>query len=200
MSLDHILLGMLQTPAAGYDLGREFDESARMFWSAELSQIYQTLKRLERKDYLTSEEVPSDRGPNRKVYHRTDEGRRALEEWLREPPELGSQRLPYVAQFFYLGQLDDPEASRAFVERLREELIERLGVYAEIDRAIREECDDPFGASHESLHRYATLRAGIHVAEARVAWCDETLAALRARADASNEVAAAGVTSDTGAG
>ena len=58
----------------------------------------------------------------------------------------------------------------------------------------------PYEASHVSLHRYATLRAGVHVAEARVAWCDETLAALRARADASNDRVPAGVTSEIGAG
>ena len=99
MSLDHILLGMLETPAAGYDLGREFEASARLFWAAELSQIYPTLKRLESRGLLSSERVPSDRGPDRKVYSRTEAGTAELERWLREEPELGHARLSPVAQF-----------------------------------------------------------------------------------------------------
>ena len=49
MSLDHILLGLLREPATGYDLGNAFSENVRHFWSAELSQIYPALKRLEQR-------------------------------------------------------------------------------------------------------------------------------------------------------
>ena len=54
MSLDHILLGLLREPATGYDLGNAFSENVRHFWSAELSQIYPTLKRLEQRGMLRS--------------------------------------------------------------------------------------------------------------------------------------------------
>lgn len=178
MSLDHILLGMLERPAAGYDLGREFQASARLFWAAELSQIYPTLRRLESKGLLTSEEVPSERGPNRKVYERTAAGTAELETWLREPPAMSTARVPYVAQFHFLGQLDDPAATAEFVERLREALETRLAVYDEIERCMREEGVDPRRGSATLFHNHATLRAGILVAQARLAWCEETLSAL----------------------
>jgi PadR family transcriptional regulator AphA len=180
MSLDRVLLGMLDRPAAGYDLGREFESSAKLFWYAELSQIYPTLKRLERQGMLTSRKVASDRGPNRRVYERTPGGRAALEEWLREGPELAHARLPHVAQFFFLGQLGDPEATRAFLDRLERRLEERLAVYREIERAMPEE-DEPAAMPDEEFHRHATLRAGILVAEARLAWCRETRQALERR-------------------
>jgi DNA-binding PadR family transcriptional regulator len=172
---------MLDRPAAGYDLGREFGASARLFWAAELSQIYPTLRRLEARGLLTSDEVPSERGPNRKVYHRTTAGAETLEQWLREPPELGSARLPHVAQFYFLSQLGDAHASIEFVEALRDTLKTRLGVYAEIERVMRTECGDPELGSDELFHRRATLRAGILVARARLAWCEETLAGLEKR-------------------
>lgn len=183
MSLDHILLGMLERPAAGYDLGREFDSSARLFWAAELSQIYPTLKRLESKGLLVSNEVPSDRGPNRKVYRRTEAGARVLEDWLREEPELGHARLPYVAQFYFLGALDDLEASSEFVRRMKLSLEQRIAVYREIERCMGEEDGGPSALPHDGFHRYATLRAGTLVAEARLKWCEETLEALEARGE-----------------
>lgn len=186
MSLDRILLGMLDHPASGYDLGREFEASARLFWWAELSQIYPTLRRLERQGYLTVREVPSDRGPRRRVYERTNAGREALEAWLREPPELGHTRLPHVAQFFFLGQLDDESASRAFLEGLRSRLEERLGIYREIERDLAGR-GDRAAWSAEEIHRYATLRSGVLVAEARLAWCRETLGMLERAANTAGE-------------
>lgn len=190
MSLDHILLGMLATPAAGYDLGRQFEASARLFWSAELSQIYPTLRKLERAGFLTSEKVPSDQGPDRRVYRRTPAGTAELAEWLRKRPELGRLRLPHVAQFFFLGQLDDLEETARFVRALREDLIERLRVFAEIDRLIRAESGDPATFEGEPFHHYASLRQGVLTAEARLAWCDETLAAIEARASGATAAAA----------
>jgi len=193
VSLDHILLGMLERPAAGYDLRREFDESARLFWAAALSQIYPTLKRLEAKGFLTSREVHSERGPNRRVYHRTPEGAAALGAWLRETPELGAARLPHVAQFHFLSQLEDPAASAHFLAELREALEARLAVYDEIERGLRLDHGDPADGSSRLFHQHATLRAGTLVARARLAWCDETLAALQARTKTMSEKLETGV-------
>lgn len=192
MSLDHILLGMLARPAAGYDLGREFESSASLFWHAELSQIYPTLRKLERAGFLESEKVPSDRGPDRRVYHRTPEGAEELATWLRGPPELGRLRLPHVAQFFFLDELDDLGETERFVRSLREQLVERLRVYADIEGHARAEGGDPDEFEGELFHHWASLRQGILVAEARLAWCDETLTAIAARRAPAEAAAPAG--------
>lgn len=190
MSLDHILLGMLSSPAAGYDLGREFEASARLFWSAELSQIYPTLRKLERAGFLASEKVASDRGPDRRVYHRTPAGTAELAAWLRTSPELGRLRLPHVAQFFFLGELEDLEETARFVRALREDLVGRMRAFEEIDRLIREECGEPSTFEGAPFHQYASLRQGVLTAEARLVWCDETLAAIEARTGAASDSAA----------
>jgi len=78
MSLDHILLGLLREPASGYDLKDAFNETVAHFWSAELSQIYPTLKRLEERGLLRSRREPSPKGPDRRVYRLTGEGREEL--------------------------------------------------------------------------------------------------------------------------
>ena len=91
MSLDMILLGFLRSPVSDYDLKKAFDESVRHFWEAELSQIYPTLHRLRREEWVTSTVEPSDRGPDRKVYRRTPAGVAALREWLSGAPLVEKQ-------------------------------------------------------------------------------------------------------------
>ena len=96
MSLPHLLLGMLAEPASGYDLKRSFEGSIRYFWSAELSQIYPALKRLEGDGLLASTVEESTEGPERRVYHRTAQGRAALRDWLSDGPIVRQERLAYL--------------------------------------------------------------------------------------------------------
>ena len=62
MSLPHLLLGLLAEPASGYDLKKSFGQTVGHFWSAELSQIYPALGRLEDDGLLRSERVGSAKG------------------------------------------------------------------------------------------------------------------------------------------
>jgi hypothetical protein len=78
----------------GYDLKTYFDHQARQFWSAELSQIYPSLKRLESRGWLTSHREASAKGPPRKVYTRTPDGRDALLEWLTRACKSGVSASP----------------------------------------------------------------------------------------------------------
>lgn len=180
MNLDSILLGMLAEPASGYDLGREFEQSAALFWFAELSQIYPALRRLERRGLLSSEEVASTRGPPRRIYRRTAAGDDALEAALRTEPRLGLQRLPHVAQFYFMGELENPETASAFLDSLEAELRIRLDRFEAIESRMRE-CSGEEMPSDDGFYHHATLRMGLLVAEARLAWCRETRSALERR-------------------
>ena len=103
MSLDHVILGLLRDgPSSGYDLRRDFETGARLFWYAELSQIYPTLKRLERRQLVTSAEADSARGPRRRVYRVTNAGLEELKRWVAAGPDIGRERLAHVAQFCFL--------------------------------------------------------------------------------------------------
>ncbi len=181
MSLENILLGMLDEPASGYDLGGEFEASARMFWFAELSQIYPALRRLEARGFLRSSEAASTRGPKRRVYTRTPQGDAALREWLRSEPEVKSVRLPYVAQLYFLGHLGEAPVSHRFFESLRRELTAQLERFESIGTYFEDDCSGPDETSDVEFHHYAALRAGLHVVRARLAWCDEMIAALDRR-------------------
>ncbi len=181
MSLDHILLGLLREPATGYDLKRVFAERIRHFWSAELSQIYPTLKRLERRRMLRSRVEPSTKGPHRKVYALTDEGREELARWLRGGPAVGAERFAYLAQLYFMDAIGDLRATRAFMTELRDHLADRLARLESLEREVVAEYGDPARYGDAGLHRFATLRMGIRSIGSKVAWCDDTLVAIDQR-------------------
>ena len=193
MSLDHILLGLLRDPATGYDLKSAFSERIRHFWSAELSQIYPTLKRLEERRMLESRVEPSPRGPNRKVYSLTDTGREELERWLRGGPAVGTERFAYLAQLYFMDAVGDLGETRAFMTELRDHLARWLAQLESLEQEVTAVHGDPERFGDAGFHRFATLRMGIHSIGSKVAWCDETLAAIDRRLGAgAGEEAAAG--------
>lgn len=182
MALEHILLGLLREPASGYDLKRIFDDSVGNFWPANLSQIYPTLKRLENQGLLSKRLAPSERGPQRRVYSLTTEGRAALDEWLTSGPEVATERFGYLTQLFVMDALDDEGQTLEFMRELRDHLAAWLagleGAQEEVDRA------GPWvDLPSAEFHRVATLRMGIHTLRAKVTWCDETIERLEQRLD-----------------
>lgn len=181
MSLDHILLGMLRRPASGYDLKQEFEQGVRHFWSAELSQIYPTLTRLERQGLLKSSREPSAQGPERRVYRRTDKGRKELLQWLRGGPVMGKQRFAYVAQLAFLHEAGDPQATREFMERLRVELRAYLDFLEVTEKDALAASPHPESWPEAEFHEYLCLRMGVTSIRARIVWCEECLTRIRAR-------------------
>ena len=198
MSLDHILLGLLREPATGYDLKNVFSETVRHFWSARLSQIYPTLKRLEQQQMLRSRREPSPKGPDRKVYTVTEKGRAELLTWLRSEPAVGTERFAYLAQLYFMDAIGDIHDTRAFMNALRDHHSRWLAQL----RAVEQDIVTTYGDATEhyadaGFHQFAALRMGIHSLGSKVAWCDETLAAIDRRIAAHQPTgAAAGVDSD----
>jgi DNA-binding PadR family transcriptional regulator len=181
MSLEFILLGLLRTPRSGYDLKAEFDVGVAHFWPAELSQIYVTLKRLTERGWLRNHVEPSDKGPDKRVYQRTPAGRRALHDWLAGDPQIGDERFSYLAQVYFLYELDDLAVSLAFLQKLRERLARRLDALRAIERAVETSPDDLDRFSVEDFHQLLTLQLGVKTGAARLAWCEESIRRVRKR-------------------
>ena len=191
MSLDHILLGLLREPATGYDLGNVFSENVRHFWSAELSQIYPTLKRLEQRGMLGSRVEPSPKGPNRRVYTLTEAGRSELLRWLREGPAVGMERFAYLAQLYFMDALGDLRETRAFMTELRGHLAGWLAQLRGLEQeVVAAHGGDPARYGDAGFHHFAVLRMGIHSIGSKVAWCDETLSAIDRRLAPSRDTGA----------
>lgn len=174
MQLRHAILGLLDVaPQSGYDLGRAFERSVAHFWHADQSQVYRTLDRLEADGAITTETIPQQGKPDRRVHSLTDAGRDEFTDWLRAPLEHLKPKEPFLARLFFaaplgvdgvIALLDEREAAiRAGLDQLR----------------ALPTAEGDLGA----VLRMATLDAGIAQGEAELNWLQATRRRVIAQGD-----------------
>jgi DNA-binding PadR family transcriptional regulator len=171
---------MLHEPASGYDLKAAFNEGARHFWSAELSQIYPTLQKMQRRGWLRSRRVPSQRGPARRVYRRTPRGDEQLRAWLATDPIMGTERFAYIGQLIFMSELRDLAATERFVRQLRDRLRDFQQLLEAAEAGLRATHPDfPHDLADHEFHELLSLRIGIRSLRAKVNACEENLEMIR---------------------
>ena len=182
MSLPNVVLGLLSEPASGYDLKKSFEATIRHFWSAELAQIYPVLRKLEEEGLLVSTQETSERGPPRKVYRRTDDGVRELEDWIDSGPDELRERLGFLAQVFFMDAIP-LEGRIAFMSRLEERYRSKVTSLEFLEAGWR--ADDPRypdDLPDADFHAHLTLRLGLAKYRVIAEWCAESIDRMRARA------------------
>lgn len=185
MSLRHILLGMLDRPASGYDLKKRFNQSLRHFWQAELSQIYPQLQKLESEGLLASREGQVSKGPPPRIYKRTAKGRRALFDWLAEGPQVSQERIGYLAQVQFLDTLEDADRILAFMQTLRDHMADWLEQLHEAERCWKaEDPRYPDALPDKEFYAQLTLSMGLVKVQANLDWCEASIRRIRRRRDA----------------
>lgn len=182
MSLKHIMLGMLHEPYSGYDIKKRFDKSLRSFWRAELSQIYPLLQKMEKEGLLSVKSDASDIGPTRRVYKRSAKGRNELQSWLQGGPTVGTEKIAYLAQVFFLANLDDDEKAIEFMQELREHMAEWLDTLQSAEQEWKSNDPRyPDKLPDEDFYPQLTLDLGLIKVRANVEWCDRCIERIRAR-------------------
>ena len=180
MSLKNILLGLLEKPNSGYDIKQYFDLVFKHFWAAELAQIYPALDRLEKEGLAVSHQEASDKGPQRRMYKRNAQGTRAHKKWLKNGPTVGKDRLPYLTQTFFLG--DIPAAERfTFFRALHAHFVKELtALKAAEDNWSQQEPGYPDHMNDISQSRQFALRLGLKKMQTNVEWCEECIVIIEA--------------------
>ncbi len=174
MSLQHALLGVLEArPMSGYDLVRFFDSSAGWIWAAPQSQIYPTLRRMERAGLIGGDDEP--RGPRltRTVYTVTEKGLEELDRWLATPHDPGPPRDPFLVQALNFDMISAEQAQHVLAQFISEQEKAAADAEAHRDRLLAKDTSllrerltrrDP--ADHD---RIARLKAHVFEGIARVA-------------------------------
>jgi DNA-binding PadR family transcriptional regulator len=171
-TLDYVILaGLIRKPRSGYDLTRWMERETSHFFVIGHSSIYPALARMEREGLVRHEVVPSDRGPERKVYSITEAGRDALLAWTDEPPTERRMRdeqlvkalcYPYMPKERALARLEE--------EKTRHE--EKRAQYEEYERQL----EDLFRKGNLSREAYLgtklTLARGLGAEKSYVEWCE----------------------------
>jgi PadR family transcriptional regulator AphA len=175
---EHALLGMLARygESSGYALLRDAEAGIGFFWSPAKSHVYEVLPRLAQRGLARRRVVPQVGRPDKHLWRLTPVGRVALSRWLNtaEPDPLGNFGVLLLKVFF--GDYGDSASLVALVERLRDQLSERLD-------ALRRIGAEAVFAEPEELPRM-TLRLGLIELEAHLGWADANLPELRARVNA----------------
>lgn len=182
MSLKHIMLGLLAKPHSGYECKKSFEQSLRYFWRAELSQIYPLLQKMEKEGLLTSKESPSKIGPTKRAYKRSQKGKQELLAWLNEGPTLGTERISYLAQIWFLAEFEDTDQALEFMQFFRKIVAERLATLESIEEQWREDDTNyPDNLPDDQFYPQLTLDHGLRKARFILEWCDESIKRIKAR-------------------
>lgn len=151
--ISYTVLGLVarRGTATPYDLKRDVARSIGYFWAFPHSQLYAEPARLAAAGLLR--ERREEGGRRRRTYSLTPRGRRALDEWLREPPSEPTQiRDLGLLKLFFADRLEQErvvELARAQEAVHRE----RLAQYEAIERHL--------AARDGVAFPRATLRMGI---------------------------------------
>jgi DNA-binding PadR family transcriptional regulator len=88
MDVKTLCLGVLtEGDRTGYEIKQRFEEAFNHFFGAGFGSIYPALAQLSRDGLVTLREVEQDKRPDKKVYHLTEAGHRALiAELMATPP------------------------------------------------------------------------------------------------------------------
>ena len=174
--LKYGLLGFLTYKnASGYDLKHFMDVSTSNFWNAKQSQIYTTLKKMEKEGLVLSHTEPQESRPNRRVYEITTAGREDLKNWTAQPMmEIGSRKEKLLLKLFFSAQL---EPQKILTElRLQKNLHQaQLNKYQTTTKNVISQFAASKDLQEDARFWEATRRFGELYEEMYIRWLDETI-------------------------
>jgi DNA-binding PadR family transcriptional regulator len=196
----YAILGLLcWKPMSGYDIRKMVDVALTHFWSESYGQIFPTLNRLVEQGLATKRSDPRSGGRHRQVYRVTAAGRRSFEQWLRQPTAMPRLRDELKLKFFLASRSETREAVR-LLEEYGQQQKKHLSMLKDSETILKaawrdgelsEELDElklildwtderSPDQTRELLMFLLTLRSGILVTKARVAWVEEAKSILMA--------------------
>ncbi|GAA5160501.1 MULTISPECIES: PadR family transcriptional regulator [Amycolatopsis] len=186
MSLRHALLALLEAgPMTGYELAKQFDQSADRVWHAPHPQIYTELRKLEREDLVAADEVARGTKAVKRAYRLTEAGERELRRWVSEVEAPSPVRDAAYLKATYF-EYADPEVVRRQFEAHRahhQEQLHRWERHAAQLRARETELLQRRLAHAPQPQHEAIVAYKVHVyegmaerARAEIAWAERGLA------------------------
>jgi len=106
-------------PASGYEIKKALEEGPyAYFYRASFGSIYPALARLLGAGLVTVQAETRDRRPDKKIYHLTTEGRRALIDALHGDPAPDYFRSDFVLMMFHADLLDERHRRKLLDDRI----------------------------------------------------------------------------------
>lgn len=166
--LDCVILGLLShEELTGYEIKKRIDTALKYFWGASYGSIYPTLAGLVERGLADKREAGENKR-NKIIYTITEEGRRYLKEWLRQPVEKDEVRYETLLKLFF-GNEEGPEQALRHIEAFREKVMQELPYLLGAEKVLKEHLEE------DNTHRYYLLTVGFGIRTYRtyLEWCDE---------------------------
>ena len=169
--MENVLLGMLmKKPDTGYDIKKKMEVSTKYFFSSSQGSINPAFKRLERKGFVTSEEVITN-NRLKKIYTITDSGRVSFKEWLGSEIKVSKVKNDMLLRLFffpYVTQQERIDLLERYLAQLGAHIIEmeNVGKIPSVRKSINE-------------YQKATLEFGIGYYKFTYDWYNEYLINLK---------------------
>lgn len=105
--MDYVILGLLcLNSLTAYDLNKAFKSSISLFYAASLGSIQSALKKLSKKDWISSLNEQQG-GRSKRIYSPTENGRKAFNDWLSSSVPIEKVKDPALTRLFFLGLSQD---------------------------------------------------------------------------------------------
>jgi PadR family transcriptional regulator AphA len=169
-----ILFLLRNSPMSGYDIKKSCEEFLGHFWVESFGQIYPMLGRLESEGAIEAMPGLEEDRRRRKTYRITNLGHQSLKEWIQKPvipPKVRDELLLKLS----CGTEVDRQVHIRHLERAREEARTRL---EELGRQEIAYLADYHGLP-DLPYWLISVRGGKATQEARLRWCDRSIAELR---------------------
>jgi DNA-binding PadR family transcriptional regulator len=155
---------------SGYDINKRIKTRMGSFWDISYSQIYPTLRMLEKEGAVTKEVEINESGPNRKVYSITNEGLSKLQEWLLTPAEHDKHKIEVLLKVTFGEQIPKSKVI-SHIEEFRTRHISALKKALSFEKEFKSNLDKSGKYFFFSL---ATL-LGKNLHKAAVEWADNAI-------------------------
>jgi PadR family transcriptional regulator AphA len=122
VSIKYAILGLLHyKDMHGYRIKSHIERDFGHMWTINYGQIYPNLKQMKKEGLVTVKEVncPGEKGPPRKLYSITAEGKKVFLAWLEQTPERAMLlRDPFLMRFVFFGFGDRSRAVELIEEQI----------------------------------------------------------------------------------
>jgi len=182
MALRHaVLAALLDDELSGYQLAKAFDLGVANFWHALPQQLYTELARLEKDGLVTGRDVVQHNRPTKRLFTVTGRGLAELDRFTAsaaKPTFIRDDLLVKVqaADHVDTGQLITQLTEHAAFAQAKIDLFGRL-----LHTMRAERTEEEFLQHGERVGPYLTCLRGLMFEQENHAWCERTVAVLRAR-------------------
>lgn len=170
----YVLLGLLsKSNYSGYSLKRTIGKISDFYWSESNAQIYPVLKKLEDQKLVTSKIDETSGARNKRIFSITKKGISELIKWLEKDCELALYREEFLLQLSLCQHLPKSKLLKK-INFYRDNIVTKLEKLNVILKHVK---TDHVGRPDQQylLLTYDHVKC---VLEAKIKWCDKTLASF----------------------